>query len=350
LKKLLLVILSISTAMLAGCGKMAEKSKYQASFLTLFDTITTIVGYSDSKEDFTALSQQIYDRLEYYHRLYDIYNDYDGINNIKTINDNAGKNPVKADAAIISMLEFSKECYEKTGGTVNVAMGAVLSIWHDYREDGLDDPENAKLPPMKLLEEASRHCSIDDVVIEADTVYLKDPLMRLDVGSVAKGYAVEQTVLYIESLGVDSLLLSVGGNVRAIGGKSAAKAGGETRWNVGIQNPDKSSPGSELLSVLIKDCSVISSGSYERYYTVNGIRYHHIIDPKTLMPSSYHTAVTIICGDSGTADALSTAVFNMPLSDGRSLVDSLENTEALWVMSDGALEYSSGFSEYVKKE
>jgi thiamine biosynthesis lipoprotein len=333
----------------AGCAGTAPK-RYQAEFLSLFDTVTTIVGYSDSEAHFTEFAEQVRARIEEYHQLYDIYNNYEGINNVKTINDSAGKAPVTVDRRIIDMLIFARDEYEATGGAVNAAFGAVLSIWHDYREAGLNDPESAELPPMELLREASRHTDIDDVIIDeqASTVFIKDPEMSLDVGAVAKGYAVEQVARYFEDQGVTSLLLSIGGNVRAIGEKLVAGSDGGKRWTIGVQNPDKQSAQTEVFSVLINGFSVVSSGVYERYYTVNGQQYHHIISPATLMPADYFAQVTILCRDSGLADALSTAVFNMPFDQGRQYVENLDGIEAAWVMKDGSLAYSSGFEAYLK--
>lgn len=349
MKKTIAAFLGLVLLLAAGCAR-PETLRYQAEFLTLFNTVTRIVGYADSEDEFRALAQTIRDKLEEYHQLYDIYNDYEGVSNLKTINDNAGKAPVFVDGRIIDMLEFAKRQCEESGGRVNVAMGAVLRIWHDYREAGLNDPENAELPPPALLQEASRHTGIENVVIDraASTVYLKDPKMSLDCGAIAKGYAAEQVALDLEDLGVESLLLSVGGNIRAIGEKAEADAKGEKRWNVGIQNPDKASEKKELMSVLITGLSVVSSGVYERYYTVKGQKYHHVIDPETLMPSAYYDQVTILCRDSGLGDALSTAVFNMPLDEGRRYIENLDGVEALWVMKGGGLEYSGGFSRYVR--
>ncbi len=351
MKKFIIGFLCLVVILSSGCTK-PENNRYQAEFLTLFDTVTTIVGYSDSEEHFKEFAEQLRSKLEEYHQMYDIYNNYDGIQNIKTINDNAGKAPVTVDRRIIDMLLFARDEYAATSGAVNVALGAVLSIWHDYRETGLDNPESAELPPMALLLEATKHTNIDDVVIDeaASTVFLKDPDMKLDVGAIAKGYATEQVAVYFENQGVKSLLLSVGGNVRAIGEKLVPSSSGDKRWTIGVQNPDKSSAETELFSVLVNGLSVVSSGIYERYYTVDGKQYHHIIDPETLYPSTYFAQVTILCRDSGLSDSLSTAVFNMPLEEGRSYIDSLDNAEAAWVLKDGSIEYSAGFKEYLKVE
>lgn len=346
MKRLLISLLAVMLITAPGCGK--KPTRYQAEFISLFDTVTTIVGYSEREKEFTALAGRIKDKLTEYHRLFDIYHSYEGMNNLKTINDNAGIAPVKVDQELISMLLFAKEQYYATGGKVNIALGAVLRIWHEYRERGISDPLNAEVPPRELLERAAGHTSIDNIIIDekASTVYLSDPGMSLDVGAVAKGYAVERTAQYLEGLGVSSLLLSVGGNVRAIGGKPGKN--GMEPWNIGIRNPDKESAATELGSVLISGYSVVSSGSYERYYTVNGTRYHHIIDPNTLSPASYFTGVTVICRDSGIADALSTAIFNMPLEKGKEFVEGLDDVEALWVTVNNEIVCSEGFKSFLK--
>lgn len=347
-RKISVVILAIIFAMNStACGGTKKIPRYEAEFLVLFDTLTKIVAYTDNKEEFTRYSQQIYDNLKEYHELYDIYNNYDGINNIKTINDNAGIAPVKVDRKIIDLIHFAQIWYEKTGGKMNIAYGAVLKIWHDYRTAGIDDPENAELPPMAKLEAAAKHTDINKVIIDEaeSTVFLDDPDMSLDVGAVGKGYAVEQVSQIAKESGFTSGLISVGGNVCAIGNKGESKS----PWNVGIQNPNPDSEQSDLKVVNLTDLSLVTSGNYERFYTVNGMNYHHIINPKTLFPSEYFNAITIICKDSGMADALSTAVFNMPFEQGFELIEDLPDTEALWVLIDGKIKYSSNFQDFIKE-
>jgi len=345
----LLMSIVLAAAMslgLAGCG--AKKPvRYEATFLRLFDTRTTIIAYMDDKEEFPRYSQLIYDSLEEYHELYDIYNSYDGINNIKTINDMAGKAPVKVDKRIIDLLKYAKHWYEKTDGNINVAFGSVLRIWHDYRERGIEGPDPAELPPMEDLAEAAKHIDINKVIIdeEASTVFLADPEMSLDVGAIAKGYAVEQVSRIAEESGFTSGLISVGGNVRAIGSKD----GTGKPWNVGIQNPDPGEGSNELHILDVVDASVVTSGIYERYYTVDGKNYHHIIDPDTLYPSELFKSVSIVCKDSGMADALSTAVFNMSLEEGMEFIESIPDAEAFWVLSSGEFKYSSHFMDYIRK-
>ena len=379
---LLLIILTISTT---ACSNIKKPQRYQAQFLELFDTVTTIIGYAPKEEEFSKFSQSVYDDLKEYHQLFDIYHNYEGVNNIKTINDNAGIAPVKVDPKIIEMLEFSKEAYELSNGRINIAFGAVLSVWHDYREEGTNDPEAAKLPPMELLKEKAQHIDINKMIIDekASTVYLEDSQMRLDVGAIAKGYATERVVAQAVADGYYNALISVGGNVRALGYKelsitdgSYAEQAASTQtgttgqsdnnqatdnskneklaalvpWSVGIQNPDLESEEQYLDILNIENLSLVSSGDYERYYTVDGKRYCHIIDPSTLMPATYFREVSIVTEDSGLADALSTTLFNMPYEEGLQLIEDLPDTEALWVFTDGTMKFSSGFAAFLKED
>lgn len=345
MKKFKLTLLLLLVGLTAtSCDRTAKR--YEGSFLFLFNTVTEIVAYTKDENEFREFANYIRDELETYHQLYDKYNLYDGINNIKTINDNAGIEPVKVDKKIIDLLKYSIKAYEITDGSVNIGLGSVLEIWHDYRTQGIDDPVNSQLPPMDLLKEASNHTKLDNLIIDEanSTVFLKDSKMRLDVGAIAKGYATERVTQAAIDKGYTDFLLSVGGNVRAVGGKGKEKE----PWSVGIQNPDKESEQTSLYTLALKDLSLVSSGNYERYYTVDGKIYHHIIDPNTLMPSEYFTAVSIICEDSGMADMLSTAIYCMPFEKGLALIESLEDTEALWIFQDGSMKSSSGFEALIK--
>ena len=331
--------------LLCGCTAAPAKSndtglnRYEATFLTLFDTVTTIVGYAETEEAFTDTAQAFHDELLEYHQLYDIYNEYEGINNIKTINDHGWEHPIKVDQRIIDLLLFSKELYTQTEGRVNIAMGSVLRLWHDARETGIADPSRAALPDQAALEQAAAHTDIDSIQIDVEesTVFLSDPEVKLDVGAIAKGYAVEQVCRNTPS----GLLISVGGNVCPTGPKPES---GQP-WVVGIQDPED--PEQYLHTIYVEDVSVVTSGDYQRYFTVDGVPYHHIIDPDTNYPAGYWRSVTILCRDSGVADALSTALFTLPQEEGQALLDAFQ-AEAMWVRQNGTILYSPGFQAYIR--
>lgn len=334
---------------LSGCsGQKEEKlTKYDTQFFELFDTVTSVTGYAKDEETFQSYVDVFYDELKEYHQLYDIYNDYEGVNNIKTINDHAGVEPVEVDDRIIQMLEEAVDMYKLTDGKMNVAMGSVLSIWHEYREAGIANPEQAELPPQEELEEAAKHMDITKMVIDPEkkTVYLEDPDMSLDVGAIAKGYAAEMASRKVEEAGLKHALISVGGNIRCIG----TKPDGE-KWVVGVQNPDTTSSERYLHRLSLDGMSLVTSGTYQRYYTVDGVNYHHIIHPDLLKPWDRYSSISILSADSGTADALATAVFNMELDDGMKLIESQDGVEAMWIEADGTEHYSSGFKSYMLKD
>lgn len=348
----------------SAAGKQAsvKKERYNAQFLDVFDTVSMEIGYEPDEETFKSRYKDSHELLLKEHQLFDIYNDYDGINNIKTINDNAGKEPVKVDPKLIELLKWGKEIYTLTNGKLNIAYGAVLRLWHDKREIGMADPEKAELPDEEALKEAAKHTNIDDVIIdeEAGTVFLKDPEMSLDVGGIAKGYATEDAAKLIEGTGSDSFMLNLGGNLRAIGLKD-----NKEKWVCPVENPtyrDNQTGDQYAIVTYLDNASLVTSGDYERYYVVDGERYHHIVDPDTMYPAKYHRSVTILTHDSALADALSTALFCMSVEDGKALIKSISegnsclgNSErvgridAMWIEADGTQEFTDGFSEITKK-
>lgn len=350
MKKVLSVFLIIALVLVqvlsfSACNEKTQLNKYSEYYFDYFDTATTIIGYEKTEEEFDAVCEEIKAQLNEYHRLFTIYNRYDGLNNLVTINDLVdGKHTeVEVDQKIIDMLTFAKEMYAKTDGNVNIAMGSVLKIWHVYRNRGLDDPTTAELPPMDDLQEAAEHTNIEDLIIndENNTVFLADPEMSLDVGAIAKGYAAEKIAQYLEEKGVTGYLLNLGGNVRTIG------MANEKPWNVGIENPDTENEETPYIEFLhLQGESLVTSGSYQRFYVVNGENYHHIIDPATLMPGTKYRSVSVLTDDSGLGDAMSTALFLMDYEEGLELVKSMENVEAMWVLPDGEQRYSDGFKAY----
>lgn len=309
-----------------------------------FDTITVIDGYAETGEEFDAIVQDILTELGEYHKLFDIYNSYSGINNIRTINrlfDGEHK-VVTVDQRIIDMLLYAKKMYNVTGGQMNIAMGSVLSIWHDYRSEAEDNYYIGELPPMEELQEAAQHTDINNLIIDEEncTVYISDPKMTLDVGAIAKGYAVEMIAQMLEKRGITGYIINVGGNVRTVG----AKANGG-KWVSAIENP-LDEEGSYLAYLGLAGEAIVTSGSYQRYYYVDGKAYHHIIDKETLMPAEYFVSVSVVCKNSADGDGLSTALFCMSLEEGMALVESLEGVEAHWVLPDGTRYKSSGFADF----
>ncbi|MBR2133885.1 MAG: FAD:protein FMN transferase [Eubacterium sp.] len=345
MKKFLSILISAMLILTLCSCSIAGKQRFEKTFIDLFDTASTLIAYDESQSAFDEKYGLFYDELKEYDKLYDIYNEYEGVNNLCTVNRLAAKEPVKVDEKIIDLLEYGKEVYKFSGGAVNICFGSVLSLWHDARENGLTSPESAALPDMLALENASKHTDINSLVIDREncTVFFSDSEMSLDVGAIAKGYAGQKICEYAKNELWQDFALSLGGNVIT----SGFKGDGKTKWSIGIENPDTSSQ-QALLNVEISDLCVVTSGDYQRYFTVDGKNYCHIINKDTLMPSEYFSGVTVICKDSALADALSTTLFNMSYDDGLALVEGMEGVEAVWVDKDYNKSFSSGFENYIK--
>ena len=198
----------LCAGLLAGCtgknpagssdGTAAQEGpqRYSTIFYDAFDTVTQVIAYCDSEEEFTRQMDALHADLLEYHQLYDIYNDYDGVTNIKTINDNAGTAPVQVDDKILGMLELARQMYNTTGRQAEHCHGQRaphLARLPGGRRGRPRRTRTTSCPAQEELDAAARHCDINNLVIdeEAKTVYLSDPEMSLDVGSVGKGYAVE---------------------------------------------------------------------------------------------------------------------------------------------------------------
>lgn len=331
----------------AGAPKL---SRYSVVFMDTFDTVISLIGFAESEEVFNrqaAVAHQLFVDL---HKRFDCYNSYEdeGIVSVYTVNEKAPDGPVAVDPILYALLKFSKAHYEEAHGQTNVALGSVLSIWHDYREAGLADPDSAALPPAELLSAASQHADISDLILddEALTVAFADPSLRLDVGAVAKGYAAEIVAKALLGGPMPSFIISAGGNVRM----GNPPADGRANWGVGIQDPDGAILGTtDIVETLyLHDCSVVTSGDYQRYYTVDGTNYCHLIDPDTLMPGTFYRSVSIVTEDSGYADLLSTAAYLMPYEESRGFIEGLDGVEALWLFADGTIEMTDGLAATAK--
>lgn len=340
MKNKCLICASLSL-LLAGCAttqKTTMEDLYSNISLDAgFDTVLYYQEYNADAEASKAHFEEAVSLFSHYNELFDIYNDYEGVANIKTINDFAGISPVVVDPAIIEMLNEAKTFTEMSDEEFDVTIGSLLKVWHNYREEGQalnEEGKSGNVPSDGELEEASRFKGWDKVIIDEDasTVYITDPNVSLDVGGIAKGFATEkiaETLAEKEDIG--TVVINAGGNNRTIHTKPDGSP-----WRVSIQNPDG---GNSFLTVSAKDSvSFVTSGDYERYYIAeDGTRYHHIIDPDTLFPADLYRSVTIITKDSGAADCLSTALFTVSVEEGKKILETYEaetgeTADAIWIM------------------
>ena len=340
-----IIIIFAMLLLLVGCQNNNEKDnnqntklenveKYSKTFYDTFDTVIQYTEFTDSEEKFeenAAFVEQEYIRL---HKLYDNYREYEGINNVMTINQNDGKEAIQVDKDLFNLIKFSIDNYDKTLGYTNIAMGSVLEIWHDVREEnqGKDDSETI-LPDEEELKEASKHTDIKFVVLDEEnmTIKIEDPKVSLDLGAVAKGYATELIAKELEDKGIQYASINAGGNVRTINTPGPDRK----TWGIALQNPDLDSD--DYLEVLFIEGSnsVVSSGDYQRLFMNDGKRYHHIIDPNTLWPENRYRSVSVVTKDSGLADLLSTAIFLATPEEAEQIISNFDDEiRVLWSTDD----------------
>ena len=350
------IVLLLSLFLLSACAARTEDSTAATAqpqtvepkgkvYYTYFDTVSYVYDYAgDSAERFNDRSAEVSHILMEYHQLFDIYHEYAGVVNLCTINRMAGGEALEVDKRLVDFLLYAKSMYELTDGEMNVMLGAVLRLWHDCREAAQTDPASASIPTEEALREAAAHTDISLLEIdpERSTVRIADPKASIDVGALGKGYATERAAEYLANERAFGYVLNIGGNIRCVGDRPDGSG-----WVTAIRDPLAPSE-RYACQIRIRDTACVSSGVYERFYTVGGRQYHHIIDKDTLYPAAYYDSLSVVTKDSGLADALSTALFCMPWEESRALADSLDGVEVLWILHDGEQRSTDGFSGLIE--
>ncbi|CCZ57068.1 apbE family lipoprotein [Clostridium sp. CAG:762] len=293
------------------------------------DTYISIKLYSKNKKVDKILNdvESIYNK---YDILADAYTKHDNVINVYYLNNilEVGKEVTISDD-LTSLIKYGIDVYTKTNGLVNIAMGNVTSVWKKYLNDGKKVPSEKELNNLNI--------NINDIVLEGNK-FLKKSDVKLDLGSIAKGYVTEEVGNYLESKKIDKYLINAGGNVKV--GKSYK----DGKYVIGIENPNDTNKMYKKINVENK--SVVTSGDYQRYYEVNGIRYNHIINPKTRFPANNVKSVTVICDNSKDADMYSTYLFLLSLEEALNYVNNKDNLEAVFYVNEDNIITSKGFSSY----
>ena len=322
MKKLLILLLCFC---LMSCKSTKTYEKYYYSY---FDTVSLVKSYSsDNEKIFNEKADKIEAILYKYQSLLDTFEDHD-VNGLYKINENAGKKAIAVDKELFDLLKFGKEIYYVTSGKTNIMMGALTNIWKKAISE-------EKLPDENLLIEASKHISIESLILNEEdlSVYISDEKALIDVGSIAKGYVCD--VINEEmNKELNGYSISLGGNILLIGNKYD-----DSLYKIGIKDPFDTN---EIIETLeISDTSIVTSGNYERYFDLDGIRYHHIIDPDTLYPSFLYASVTVIYKESKISDALSTALFSLSIEEGKEILKNYPGIEVIWVDLEGKIVHFS---------
>ena len=342
MKKVLTLLILIVTLIIPqlGCNSQVNNPGIGKSSYHL-NTICAVTIYSmDGIEDLDDTQQQK-EALQLITDAFALCDDYEKIlsktvegSDVYRIN-HAGGQAVEVDSATIEVVNKGLEYSRLSGGAFDITIGKVSDLWN-FQE--MDDKGNrvGVIPEEGVISEAMNHVDYNCVVIEGNTIRLTDPAAELDLGGIAKGYIADKVAEFLESKGVTSAVVDLGGNIVVIGekGESIDNPVG-TEFKVGIADPNSEG----LLGLLeCKDKTVVTSGTYERYFELDGKRYHHVLDTKTGYPADTDLlAVTIVAdkGHSVDCDGLSTSCLALGKEKGLKLIQGLDGVQAIFIDKDG---------------
>jgi thiamine biosynthesis lipoprotein len=289
----------------------SRDSLYRESRMSM-DTLVSITVRSASKKEADHAIKAGFKEIE---ELADLLDYYSPTSEITAINKNAGKKPVKVSNQTLDVIKKSLEIARLTDGAYDPTIGPVMKLW---------DFVNKIKPEQSVLQENLPLVDYRkvDINVENSTVFLRNKGMELDLGGIAKGYAADRALDVITSQGIKAVLVAIAGDIKCSGLKP-----GEISWHVGIQSPRDDekcvSENNILASLFLDDQAISTSGDYQRYFIENGIRYHHLLNPKTGMPSHELISVSLIAKMGVMTDALATGVFVMGIDKGIKLLTSL---------------------------
>ncbi len=296
---------------ITGCLGNETNEIHKTSHL-LMGTLVEI-SIVDKREKAVKASRSALEEMKRVERLTSFH--MDG-SELKKLNSRAGQGPVEVSKELFDLIKLSLDLARSSASSFDPTIGAVSELW------GFST-ENPKPPEKKELEKSLKNTGIDKVQLDEDSCTVSFPArMAMDLGAIAKGYALDRAESILRQQGITSALINAGGDIIAIGGK-----GEENEWKIGVQDPDKSR--SILAVIPIKDRAVVTSGNYERFFEKDGIRYHHILDPKTGYPAKGLKSVTVIANGGATADAMATAVFVLGKDKGLKLINSRKDLDCM---------------------
>ena len=324
--KLILVMLVLG---IVGCEKNNNKSQPLSRTEIFMGTAVTIKLYDKQDE---AILDKAFKNVKYMEDLVSINKDG---TELDKVNENAGISPVKVSDFTFEIIEKGLEYSKLSNQGYDITIGPLVKLW------SIGLPE-AKVPTENEIQETLKNIDYTKVKIDKSTneVFLTQEGMLIDLGSIAKGYAADETAKLLREEGVKSAIIDFGGNIYALGSKSE-----DEKWNIGVQDPFDER-GSIVGTVKVEDKTFVTTGIYERFLKEDGVTYHHILNPKTGYPFETDIqGVSIIADKSIDADALSTLIFTEGVENGLKLIESLEGIDAIFVTNEKQVYITSGVKE-----
>lgn len=335
-----LIFLLVLAAPLAGCSPLATNNIAEnqeiepvAKTAFLMGTIVKITIYDEGKE-VEPILQNVFNRISKIEDKMTINKDTEK-SEIIQLNSKAGKEYTKLSQDTFYVLEKGEHYSAISNGKYDITIGPLVKLWNI-------GTENARLPEEIELNNARSLVNYKNLILDKENLSAKlnIPGMIVDLGSIAKGYAADEAAKILEEAGIEHAVINLGGNILTLNTKPDG-----TYWRFGLQDP-LAPRGKYMGIVMLNDQALVSSGIYERYFQLNGKRYHHILNPKTGYPEENSLlSISIITKNSIDADGLSTTIFLLGLEEGMKMIEDLPGTEAIFITSDNKVYLSSGIDE-----
>jgi thiamine biosynthesis lipoprotein len=272
-------------------------------------TLVSITAVTQSEDRARKAMNKAYDELE---RLGRLLNFYAEDSELTAINRNAGIKPVRVSPDTLEIIQAAFYAGEQTEGGFDVTVGPIVKLW-DFDEE--------ILPDAASIAEQLPFVGYRNIVVDAtaSTVFLRKTGVQMDLGGIIKGFAADKAIAVLKKNGIEGGIVAVAGDIRVFGRQPDGRP-----WRVGVQNPRQKSEDDVLLASLnLEDKGISTSGDYQRYFIRDGVRYHHLLNPKTGFPESHCQSVTVIAPAATLTDPFATGIFVMGPKKGLAVLERL---------------------------
>jgi len=326
---IMLVLLTPSFSCSFGKDSVFKKT------MPLMDTIVSITVIADSKDRAEKAIEKTFAEIG---RFGDLINFYDDKSELAEINRKAGIHSVKVSTETLDVIEKAVYTAEKSGGTFDPTIGPIVKLW---------DFLNKKKPTEIEIKHALPLVNYKDILIDRAnaTIFLRRKGMMIDLGGIAKGYAADLAVEALKKEGIRSGLVSIAGDIRTFGMKPD-----KSPWTIGIKNPRQTAEKDEIIAkIRLSDNAISTAGDYERFFLLDGRRYHHLLDPKTGYPPELCRSVSVIAGKGVITDGFDNAVFILGPEKGMKLAKEM-GIDAMIIDSSGTIHMTDAIKEKITLE
>ena len=317
---LLLVMLALSWWRLQPDGEELRRSRL------IMGTVVEIMAAGEDNRALETAVEAAFNEMQRLDKLFSRYNPDSEVSRLSQSQTGGEVSPETAE-----VLTLGVEIARKSGGAFDMTLGKLKSLW-------AIDEETPSVPSPADITTALSGIGPQALALKGQQLRKRSPQLQLDLGGIAKGYAVDRAVAILKQQGVTSAAVNAGGDMYLLGRRP------ERAWRIGIQDPRKQQ--GVLETVQVSNRAVVTSGDYERFFEQEGVRYHHIFDPQTGMPARKCQSVTIVTDSVALGDALATAVFVLGPAAGLNFLEQFPQAEGLIIAADSSRNVSPGWASY----